>query len=78
MRLAFYRAHDYASRVFHKTQGGDVKKAETKRRLGIHLGVRLPYSLHTDVIMYAVRHRLTTSGAVRRLLEIGLKTSQRR
>lgn len=77
MRLAFYRAHDYASRVYHKTQGGDVKKAETKRRLGIHLGVRLPYSLHTDVIMYAVRHRLTTSGAIRRLLEIGLERARK-
>ena len=54
-----------------------MKKAETKRRLGIHLGVRLPYSLHTDVIMYAVRHRLTTSGAIRRLLEIGLERARK-
>ena len=58
-------------------QGGDVKKAETKRRLGIHLGVRLPHSLHTGVIMYAIRNRLTTSGAIRRLLEIGLARARK-
>lgn len=61
-----------------KSKGSRVKKAESRKPLRVHIGVRLPYSLHTDVVFYAVKHRLTVSEAIRRLLETSLKTSQRR
>ena len=55
-----------------------MKTAGRKKRLDVHLAVRLPLALHTNLVMYAIRQRLTVSAALRRLLEISLKPSQRR
>lgn len=52
----------------------------TKRpkTLEVHVGYRIPSALQGQVLAYAVRHKITASEAVRRLLESSLKTSQRR
>ena len=44
----------------------------------VAVGYRIPPELHGLILRYAVRHSLTASEAVRRLLEGALKTSQRR
>jgi hypothetical protein len=48
------------------------------RAQDVHVGFRIPSALHVALMGYAVRHRISTSEALRRLLEGALKTSQRR
>jgi plasmid stability protein len=48
------------------------------RQQDVHVGYRIPGGLHSRLLAYAVRHKISSSEAVRRLLESALKTSQRR
>ena len=43
----------------------------------VHVGYRIPAALRAKILGYAVRHKVSASEAVRRLLESGLKTLQR-
>ena len=47
------------------------------RKQDVHVGYRIPTTLLQRLLAYAVRNRITTSEAVRRLLTSALKTSQR-
>lgn len=55
-----------------------MRRAEKQREIMVHYGVRLPPALFNRLVHYAAKNRITPSEGLRRLLEISLKTSQRR